>query len=550
MEWRIIGRDGKTLCVSSDEIEDSLPIDDSSGQGQCITLSNRILVETYDFETVADHKDSQYITSGNFILFKDKYDKIKRYMIRDVDGDYELSVHCENLDIDMTNAEAEPWDFTGTIAETLALFLPENYVIGVNEIPDKITTTQFEQLTDTKLSRLGGVLEEFNVEGDIEIRTANGKVLQFVLNIRRHVGSKVAVQRFVSGVNLDTLNTKSDLDGFSTAIRPYGNKDIDGNVTDIKSVTYDDGRYYSPAGDHIIYDRQGKEEWGKYNPDGSLIGEKQGYIVRNYEYETSDPNVLLQKALATLKRRNSKHISYEAKFDGIIACCGDVVQIADFTSKEPLFLSSRINTVNNYYTVNGQDMGIIGTYRTLKSKYPSIIENAINQTLANRNVIYKIETFYQVGLSQTVPPEGHWESTIPAFDTGFLWTKTIHYYSNGTSETAYTVSAAVADNSLFVDLSSYSVIVPVDNFGRVTDYSNASFQISVFHGKIDVTDVAVISFLTKNVSGNYDKEKNFYTISDLAADSGMVEIKVEYSGNTVNKTFVISKSIGGINGKN
>lgn len=61
------------------------------------------------------------------------------------------------------------------------------------------------------------------------------------------------------------------------------------------------------------------------------------------------------------------------------------------------------------------------------------------------NGISSTSVTYQAHNSQTSTPTGAWLSTIPALSTDkpYLWTRTIVYYTNGTSSTSYSVSSTL-----------------------------------------------------------------------------------------------------------
>ena len=46
---------------------------------------------------------------------------------------------------------------------------------------------------------------------------------------------------------------------------------------------------------------------------------------------------------------------------------GDMIQVADHSFTEPTYISARIQSVKNHYTVKGEDTGVLANYKLLVS---------------------------------------------------------------------------------------------------------------------------------------------------------------------------------------
>lgn len=450
MEWFILSRDMHVLCNPSLDAPGSLPIDDSGNNGQEISIVNNVAIGTYDFSIVASHKDSEFITEGNYVAFKDKYDKTRLYTIMSISGEDTWNVHCEDIGLDLINESATTWDHTNspkTVEETLNPVLSDTgWVIGVNEIKEKRVATKYTSNTETWLTRIGQIMLDFDAECDFEIQMKGNTVTKQVVNIYKIIGEDKTAQRFVDNVNLISLSKEGSIEDLCTCLKCYGNEQ-DGERVTIADIEYDDGRYYSPSGHVRIYDREARKKWTRfraYNYNGQ--GEFDGYINGIFEYNTTDPQVLFDKGLEELKKRSEKTVSYEVELYKLQADIGDSVQIADNIYAEKLYLSARVQSVKNHYSSNEEDTGVLENFKRLFSN-PSDATTALIEQLKNQIVsVTGTEVFYQVGDSSTIPPTGEWSTNVVDVQEGkFLWTKTIFHYSDGSSTTAYSISAKGED---------------------------------------------------------------------------------------------------------
>lgn len=452
MEWYIIGRDMHVLCHASTDAPDSLPIDDSgSSMGQKITITNNVAVGTYDFTVPSDHSDSTYIEEGNYIAFKDKYGKQRLYTIMTVDGEDEWDVHCEDIGLDMINEDAEVWDFTGdpkTVADTLnsMVLADSGWSIGINEIPDRMRATKYEGLTDSQLSRLGSVMNDFDAECDFEIQMQGSRVIKQVVNIYESLGEDKTQQRFIDDINLIALSRSGSIEDLCTCLRCYGRQNSEtGERITIADIVYDDGRYYSPQGQIRIFDREARNKWSRfraYSYEGQ--GEFDGYINGTFEYDTDSAQELFNRGLSELKSRNEKKVSYEAELYDLQADIGDTIQIADHRHKDKVYLSARIQTVQNHYSVEGEDTGVLANYKILTSNPSTDVADALEELKKQLVTISGTAVYYQSGTSGTEPPVGEWSPVpVEVKDGQYLWTRTVISYSDGSSTISYSVSRSI-----------------------------------------------------------------------------------------------------------
>ena len=444
MEWFIISRDMHVLCNPSTDAEYSLPIDDSGvNYGQRITLANNVAIGTYDFKTFPDHEDSKYITEGNYIAFKDKYGKDRLYTIMSIEGDEKWDVHCEDIGLDLINEVAGAWNVSAEPVETTMnrCLHDTGWSIGVNEIADRKRATKYKSRTDSHLARIGMIMNAFDAECEFVIEMNGAKVTKQVVNIYKSLGEDKVQQVFIDDIDLIALSRSGSIEDLCTCMICYG-KEENGVRTTIESIEYDDGRYYSPKGHIRIYDREAHQKWSRYRAyDYTGQGEFDGYVNGAFEYETDSPQELFNRGLSELKQRNDKKVSYEAELYDLQADIGDTIRIADNRYQEKLYLSARVQEVQNHYTVNGEDTGKLANYLLMESKRTQDVEDMLKELQGKVVSIDHAEISYQIGESGTEPPDGDWSSEPVDAEAGkYLWTRTITYYTNSSRNTAYSIA--------------------------------------------------------------------------------------------------------------
>ncbi|MCP8848930.1 hypothetical protein LOX61_00210 [Latilactobacillus curvatus] len=392
MQWFILSRDLHVLCVPSSDSKDSLPIFNDK---QTIVLQNNTVVSTYDFSVQQKHPDATNLKYGNYVVFRDKYDKARMYTLISHDGDdLTQTWHAEDIGLDLLNETADKWDYTGEshgidwYFNNLVL-KDTGWSIGINEISNLTRGLKFDGQSDTQLKRLGDIANQFDgAEIDFEVELDGSRVTKQVVNIYRKVGNSMTQQRFIDAVNLKSLQSSGSIEDLCTAMIGYGSqpdiKDGD-NAEDVPPIdfadlSYDDGQFFSPKGDKAVYDRLNHLVWSRYSGfDTTNQNETKGYITSIYNYETKDPNELLNRTITQLKKRNAPSETYEANLLDINADIGDEVQIAHNNYNPPIYLSARVESVTNCYTASGQDTGILGDYQKLESQIDPRIKEMIDQ---------------------------------------------------------------------------------------------------------------------------------------------------------------------------
>ncbi len=106
----------------------------------------------------------------------------------------------------------------------------------------------------------------------------------------------------------------------------------------------------------------------------------------------------------------------------------------------------------------------------------------------------------------------------------------------------YIKNQSAAAKSLQIITSRDFVGIPTDAQGNNEDYRNAAVSVQVYYGDDDISDQVTYSVTESSVSGSWNEVDATYTVSNLTADSGSVQIAVTYMGViTAKKVVQIAK---------
>ena len=92
--------------------------------------------------------------------------------------------------------------------------------------------------------------------------------------------------------------------------------------------------------------------------------------------------------------------------------------------------------------------------------------------------------------------------------------------------------------------------IPVDSDGNYTEFPECTTTATVMYGTQDITDNCTYTITTsQNIQGSWNKETKTYTVTELTANSGWVNIKAAYLNNLViSKQFSLAKQYAGPQG--
>lgn len=161
--------------------------------------------------------------------------------------------------------------------------------------------------------------------------------------------------------------------------------------------------------------------------------------------------------------------------------------------------SARVNDMYlNTSTGNTYKCTVAGAPSAAKWVYAGSIKGATGSTGATGatgNGISSAEVTYQASSSGTTTPTGTWSSTIPSVAAGsYLWTKTVFTYTNGDTDTQYSVAKQGATGAAGKDA---IILTITTSNGTVFKNSSGSTVLTahVYKGGVEqtITDAGVVA---------------------------------------------------------
>lgn len=167
---------------------------------------------------------------------------------------------------------------------------------------------------------------------------------------------------------------------------------------------------------------------------------------------------------------------------------------------------------------------------------------------------------YAVNTSGTTRPTSGWSTSIPTVPQGqYLWTRTTWTYTDNTTEQGFTVARQGSNgangtngtngaNAISAFLSNETVSLPANAAGVVSSFATAKGTMMVYEGLNRVTSGVTFALgAHNNTTATVDASGNF-AVTAMTADSATVVINATYKGQTISKTFSLSKAKQGVQG--
>lgn len=451
MLFFVLDRSLNVIQSVSDTMETGFWLDDTTG-GQKLSIVSGCVVGTYSFTINASAPEAKAFQPGNYIVFKDKYNKTRMYTIMSTDGDDEITCECEDCGLDLLNSIIGPFDFSSSPVTLDKLLTPALYNTGWTYVihPDSTTgrdiTKEARQVeltsNDTVLKRLEDLCLEYNVEMDFEVEFNRNMVTSQVVHVHESISKDPTkiVKRYMNDIDLNSLSANKSISELYTAIEL-----VNGEVT-ISDMVYDDGNYYTIKGDKKLYARTANKVWSRLRQFGAPDG---GYIVKYESGNGNTPEALLAEARSLLQANSTVKFSYSVNVLDIGANIGDYIQIVDTSKADPIYLSARVTEVINHYINPNEDECVVSNYQMLtpsKSNDIQKIISEIKEQILTKTKADKID--YAIGDSGIQPPaEDKWTDLahLPLIKAGqFQWTRRTEYYSDGSTAVSYNIAKSEA----------------------------------------------------------------------------------------------------------
>ena len=119
----------------------------------------------------------------------------------------------------------------------------------------------------------------------------------------------------------------------------------------------------------------------------------------------------------------------------------------------------------------------------------------------------------------------------------------------GDPQNTQTIGDAIdSATSFYLSLSNEHQSIETDSSGQYDVFPTCKTVAKVFYGSRDVSSACTYSVSATGLTGTWDETTRTYTVTDLTATSGHVDISATYNGATATKTFTVSIVRDGVDG--
>ena len=315
-----------------------------------------------------------------------------------------VTVQADSLTLELRNEDASEYKATKamTFEEYLKVFLfagDNPLVMGINEVSDKKLQLEWEGSEDDLLARLFSLATRFDAE--IEFVTQLNQhwgLSQIVLNVykanddkNQGVGNNRQDVLLEWGNNVETIEVKDNIDNLKTAIKPIGTDGLTIAGIEIDERDKDGNQlFYSPKASAIIYAVQARNIFmAKMNGEG--------YIKKNWSYETKNQNTLAGQALAQLKKLSQVEVTVTIKSYEYLGI-GDTVRALNTEYQPALNLSVRVSEQDIYFDEPNRNQTKFTNAQILQSEVDTTLLTRV-QSLIEANKVFTNEIITSDGVT-------------------------------------------------------------------------------------------------------------------------------------------------------
>lgn len=294
-----------------------------------------------------------------------------------------VTIQADSLTLELRNEDSSEYKATKamTFEEYLDVFLfaGDNPIeLGINEVSDKKITAEWEGSEDSILARLFSLANKFDAEIEFEtVLNRHWGLDKVVLNVyRAHsdkyqgIGKKRTDILLEYGNNVETVEIVENIDNLKTAIRPTGTDGLTiANVVIDEKDNNGNQLFFSKKGSGIIYAPQARDQFR------SKVSSSDGYIAKNWTYETKSDTTLAGQALGQLKKLCEPEVTATIKGYEQLGI-GDTVLIQNTGYVPTLILSARISEQDIYFDEPSKNTS---TFTNVE-----ILQSEVDESLTNR----------------------------------------------------------------------------------------------------------------------------------------------------------------------
>ena len=340
--------------------------------------------------------ETSLIKEGVYVVFTNEDNKSSCVYVRAIETEDEETrpISCVDIGTELRNGDASI--FESEKPQHIAYYVERElydtgWEIGINELGTDIKRLVDTTTTETPLARLQSICSVFNCEMTFTVDFQNTKVKKMKLNIYRKIGTDKTDKILYSGVDVITMQKSVDIDNVITALQDM--------KQGFNSLSTGDGRFFTRAGESIVYDREANAKYGRGNTfNERFSGWNTGRFESTFNSEIENYN----EAVAILEERSQPTFSAEVDmlFNDEDFDIGDYLTFIDEDYNPPLRLKARVLNKELHRSNPSDNKGTIGNYQLLESQISSDLK-AKQQQMTKPNNTYLIKLIADNGTSFT-----------------------------------------------------------------------------------------------------------------------------------------------------
>jgi phage minor structural protein len=391
-------------------------IDEDAFWGDKHTKSLKDMLETFDFTTFANERFSKYLAERNRVIIPDEDGEYIEFIIENtrkfhsVDGLF-IEVYTSASYIELAKAKViEPQTTPAwTAKQHVEMALSDTeWTMGTVDFSGTRTIT-IESYTNP-YSYLKQVANEFGLELHFRVETDGNKVTRRYVDLVERVGGWNG-REVEFGKDLIGIERKEDFSNVVTALVGIGPERDDGTRLQV-----------------FVEDKSALARWGRNGK----------HIVDVYEPNLSDSNMTLEQLRSLTESELSKRIHSVVEYTADVTDLGkvpglehekfrfgDTIRIKDTAFTPPLYLESRVHTVERSIKRDGQktvtladyieytEEDVFAIYKRLKAEIAKKVSmtEVMEVTYTKTEVddkdasVYQDSTYYADNVSETKKQE-------------------------------------------------------------------------------------------------------------------------------------------------
>lgn len=383
--------------------------------------------QTFEFLVPANHAESGRIREEGYIVTQGYEGELLQFQIASVEDVHDSDglqkrIYCEFAWSELNGHIVRPYDLPSADAKTAAAFA----LSGTRWQVGKIDFAGVQDLSsdnyDTALKMLQDIKEAFG--GDIRFYVTmkgnkiTGRFVDLVQQVGANRGKTITFDK-----NIQSAKRIFDRTTVATALIGIGRGDSNSNRLTFTNTVWTEGvngaPVTKPAGQDWVGDPDALKLWGV---DGR-------HITKVFEYDTTNPTVLLKKTWEELQRIKSGVYQYEVEaafldalgWDWERSAVGDTVQIMDHLFEPPLMLSARIVQLERSKMDPTANKMVLGDYLPRISRAQDMME--IQSTLMKNYEKWGSEGMTIVRQATEPPGDANtiWIRPFTKFDLAYTW---------------------------------------------------------------------------------------------------------------------------------